>query len=186
MSVNGTKVFAVANDVHGGFSFLESAFVTDDDNVTVEHLPGLDAVVVEVHDKQPAVTVVESVEPPARPSLRQRVAGALRAALAVVRDAVGWLSRGPLRPVQRRRYVGRHHVKVVQHRVKRTVLGRERSSYEYAGVVQQRSRGERTEEGDLAFQHGDTFVSWIQLAIEHIRYEEALLHPEGRHKFICS
>lgn len=166
----------VSSEARDGFSFL--------DNVFIESPHVIDSVVVE-----PAEPGVEPT--PTRRSWKERIKSAFQAAkasLACVREAVTWLFSGVTRSTRKRVYVGRHHLtKPVGHRVRTTLLGRDRSTSEYSRIVQRRCRDAADSEGELAFQRGDTFVGWVTAALESMQHlEYARRHDPHHGRWICS
>ena len=187
MTIDTTPA-VVSTEAPGGFSFLKEVFIGEPTQV-------IDAVTDANEPPTPSrelvpVEVVPSL-PATRRTWRQRLSGVLRAArtaLACVREAVGWLSSNALRDIQRRRYSGSHRtVAPVSHRIKRTMLGRDRSTAEYSSVVQQRCREAAAQEGDLAFRPGDTFVDWLSVAHNSLRYVNyARKHTPTHGRWACS
>lgn len=186
---------APRHDGDGGLFFLN-----DDDFVHHLTSPAVRPDVVDV-DGTVTLTAIGTISNPKRPrGWRSRVRGALRiaarvlsdtrrrleSALAVVAAAVGWLTRDARSGWSRRRYRGRHHLSPAGlHRVARTVLGRERSSAEFSRAAQLRAREPRSPEGDLVFRDGDTFVSWVAVALESAHHlHEARREPA--HVWHCS
>jgi len=165
-------------DVPGGPSFLANA-LTHDDEV----------------DGDFEVKLLDDVEAwglPRRTWLK-RLSGvlrAVRAVLACVRESVGWLTGSVGVATRRRVYAGRHHiVKPVGHRVRTTLLGRDRSTSEYSRAVQRSTREAADQEGDLAdyFRPGDTFVDWWTATHESLRraqFNRKYLPAHG--EWLCS
>lgn len=164
----------VAED-HDG-SFIVSVLNHDEGDSDVTQ-------VIEVVDSAP------ETEPPRRRWYR-RALDILSRALACVRESVGWLTSGVSRSARRRVYAGRHHiVKPVGHRVRTTLLGRDRSTSEYSRAVQRSSREAAAKEGDLAeyFRPGDTFVDWLTAAHESLRLAQFSRNHEPAHgRWLCS
>lgn len=187
MTIDTTE--AAVRNAHGGFSFLRDAFIGEptqvievvvDDEVDTD-VPSRELVRVEVIPSPPVT----------RRTWRQRLSGVLRAAkaaLACVREAVGWLAASVVRDAQRRSYSGRHRtVDLGSHRIKRTILGRERSTSEFSGVVQQRCREAAAQEGELVFQPGDTFIDWLTVAHDSMRYLNYVRkHTPTHGRWACS
>lgn len=165
-------------EVRGG-SFLDRAFAHDDE------------VDSDAYETKMLDAVEDWAAPPPRRTWRERVQAAWRAvqaALACVRDSVGWLSSGAQRAVRSRAYVGRHHiVKPIGHQVRTTLLGRDRSTSEFSRAVQRSCREPRTEEGELVFRQGDTFVDWLTAAHESLRAVNwARNHTPAHGRWLCS
>jgi hypothetical protein len=142
-----------------------------------------------------SVTLAQASRQTPRVRRRQRLSDALSRARAAwrgfvttLRDSWAWLTAETLTEVRRRRHVGRHRLAPTGlHRTTRTVLGRERSSAEFAHAAALRAREPRDEEGDLVFRDGDTFVSWVALALESARRLGEARHPPApSHRFLCS
>lgn len=174
------QVAVVTVDVHDGFSVLQDSFTHDDEvdtDITERLVPA------EVVPNAPEQFTEELIDHQKRKPLWRRavarVVRAAKAALAAVGTAVQWLTAGARRSVERRFYRGRHHTL-------RNVHGRDRSTAEFVGAVQRYAREPRGEEGHLAFDEEDTFVGWIALSLESMQRYQAALHPDGRHRFICS
>ena len=170
----------VDTEVHGAFSFLDTVFVNEPEPEPDSR--GRELVLVE---RTPA--------PPApRRTWAGRLAGVLRAtkaALTCVREALAWLVSGVGADVRRRTYPGRHHItKPVGHRVRTTLLGRDRSTSEYSQIVQRRCReAAAAQEDDLAFRPGDTFVDWLSVAHDSLRYVNfARKHNPAHGRWACS
>jgi hypothetical protein len=97
------------------------------------------------------------------------------------------LTDGVAAEVRRRVRRGRHRAAPVGlHRTVRTLLGRERSSAEFTRAAQLRAREPRDAEDNLVFCDGDTFVSWIALALEATRGLSEARHPATARHFVCS
>ena len=166
---------------------LEAAEVADDHGgsfiaTTFEHDDEVDGDVTQL--LQPI-----NPEPPRR-SWRRRIMDALSRTLACVQESVGWLTSGVNNALRRRGYTGRHHIiKPVGHRVRITLLGRDRSTSEYSRAVQRSTREAAAKEGDLAeyFRPGDTFVDWLTSAHESLRQAQFSHNHQPAHgRWLCS